>query len=241
MDQRIMTARSVQKFDARPGGYTATGHGGVVGTIVGFGPPVLSFRPVHRHTWRSEVRLTVLPDEVMGLTRDAAGRIGPVSVPVRDAGGQLRPAAMPVVAIVKRGSYAEEDLRIDPNQEPEVRVRMDRALDRHPLAGFVAEGLAPYGSVNESTEAALRLATYNGFPVVKVGRGNADGVTEAISAPGAIAGGTLSATKARLLLMACLLRFGMLPAAVEPAQPTPAEVGATEAALDRYREVFARH
>jgi hypothetical protein len=38
-----------------------------------------------------------------------------------------------------------------------------------------------------------------------------------------IGGLNLTATKARLLLMACLMKFGSLPPAADPDQPTPAE------------------
>jgi L-asparaginase len=56
-----------------------------------------------------------------------------------------------------------------------------------------------------------------------------------------VAGHNLTSTKARLLLMACLLRFGALPPAADPASPTPAEVATIEAALRAYQEVFDTH
>ena len=95
--------------------------------------------------------------------------------------------------------------------------------------------------MNESAEAALRLATFSGMPVVKAARGNADGLVDRTYAPLAIAGSNLSATKARLLLIACLLRFGALPPAADPANPTPDETRAVRAALDRYQDVFDTH
>ena len=242
LDQRVLTVRSMQKADARPGGYIVTGgHGGVFGTIVGSGPPVLSYRPVHRHTWSSEVRLTALPERVPGTGRSPDGRLEQVEVAVRDHDGALVPDAIPIVSIVKRGSYAEHGPIVDAEHEMEILGLVDRALSRHPLAGLVAEGLAPYGTINELGEAALLRGTFSGLPVVKVGRGNADGVTESRSAPYAIAGGNLSATKARLLLMACLLRFGALTPAADPARPTRAERAVVDAELDRFRAVFASH
>ena len=89
-----------------------------------------------------------------------------------------------------------------------------------PLAGFVAEGSAPFGAMSNSVDAALKRATFSGMPVVKVGRGNAGGFVDATRDPLAIAGSNLTATKARLLLMACLLKFGCLPPALDPAKPT---------------------
>ncbi|HEY7940434.1 MAG TPA: hypothetical protein VID25_00695 [Candidatus Limnocylindrales bacterium] len=95
--------------------------------------------------------------------------------------------------------------------------------------------------MSESVDAALRLAVFAGLPVVKTGRGNADGVGEHRYNPLAITAGNLTASKARLLLMACLLRFGSLPAAQDPAAPTPDEIRGTRRALDAYQEVFDRH
>jgi hypothetical protein len=59
--------------------------------------------------------------------------------------------------------------------------------------------------------------------------------------PFGIVGNNLSATKARILLMAALLKLGALPPAVDPAHPTDAERAATRAALDAYQEIFDTH
>jgi hypothetical protein len=242
MDQRIVASRAVQKADARPGGYEATGgHGGVLGTVTRLGNPFVTSLPVQLHTWRSEVRTTVLPEVVEGVRSVDGGPIARVRVPVLDDGGGLIPEAIPSVALVKHGQYIEESDAVDVDQEVAILAHLARALERHPLAGFVAEGSAPFGSVNESAELALRRAIFSGYPVVKVGRGNADGVTEATYAPFAIAGGNLTATKARLLLMACLLLFGALPPARDPLAPTADEVRATQDGLDWFRAVFASH
>src|SRR5207253_4954377 len=54
-DQRIFSARDVQKADARPGGYTVTGgHGGIVGAVGHEGPPTLTHSPARRHTDQSQ-------------------------------------------------------------------------------------------------------------------------------------------------------------------------------------------
>src|SRR5215471_18468778 len=64
-EQRVFAARAVQKGDARPGGYVATGgHGGILGAAGHDGPPLLHYLPTARHTWRSAVNLTSLPSQV---------------------------------------------------------------------------------------------------------------------------------------------------------------------------------
>jgi L-asparaginase/Glu-tRNA(Gln) amidotransferase subunit D len=120
-------------------------------------------------------------------------------------------------------------------------ARIDKNLRDAPLAGFVAEGSAPFGAMANSVDAALRRAAFSGMPVVKVGRGNAAGFVDAKRDPLAIAGSNLTATKARLLLMACLLRFGCLPPAANPAHPTATETEAVKAALKKYQEIFDTH
>jgi len=109
------------------------------------------------------------------------------------------------------------------------------------LAGFIAEGSAPFGAMSNSVDAALKRATFSGMPVVKVGRGNASGFVDPKRDPLAIAGSNLTATKARLLLMACLMRFGSLPAAADSTKPTAAEIEAAKGTLAQYQEIFDTH
>ena len=239
-DEQIFTARDVQKADARPGGYVATGgHGGIVGSMGQPGPPVLTFRPVKQHTYISGVRLSQLPGKVDGVRR-VDGRIMAVNVDVKN-GGDLLPTAIPKVTIVKHGRYLPDDASGDGAAEVDILARIDKNLRDAPLAGFVAEGSAPFGSVPNPMEAALRLATFSGMPVAKVGRGNAEGMVDPARSPFAVAGSNLTATKARLLLMACLLKFGSLPPAADPAKPTRAEIDAVRAKLALYQEIFNTH
>ena len=92
--------------------------------------------------------------------------------------------------------------------------------------------------MSNSVDAALKRATFSGMPVVKVGRGNAGGFVDPTRDPLAIAGSNLTATKARLLLMACLMKLGCLPPAADPANPTAAETEATKAKLKEYQADF---
>ena len=84
--------------------------------------------------------------------------------------------------------YLPEDPSGDPTAEVDILARIDKNLRDAPLAGFVAEGSAPFASMSNAVEAALKRATLSGMPVVKVGRGNAEGIVDPARAPLAIAG-----------------------------------------------------
>src|SRR5712691_4264245 len=242
-NKQIFAAREVQKADARPGGYTATGgHGGIVGRIseaFPATPTVLTFVPARRHTSTSAVNLRQLPDTVRGVRREGE-RIVPVPVQIKDDRGDLLPGAIPKVTIVKGASqYAGDAAPDDPTGEVDILARIEKNLRRAPLAGFVGEGMAHYGIMNRDVDATLRRAVFSGMPVVKVGHGNAEGFTPRI--PPFLSGTNLTATKARLLLMACLMKCGSLPVAVNPDNPTQTEFEATMARLDEYQAVFDTH
>ena len=236
LDEQIFTSRDVQKSDARPGGYIATGgHGGIIGRIGHPGAPQFSFKPVKRHTHTSAVNMSRLPREVQG------SKIGTIAVSVKDAEGELLPTAIPTVTIAKHARYLPEDTSGDASSEVDILARIEKNLCAAPLAGFIAEGSAPFGAMSNAVDAALKRATFSGMPVVKVGRGNAGGYVDPTRDPLAIAGSNLTATKARLLLMACLMKLGCLPPAVDPAKPTAAETEATKAKLKQYQEIFDTH
>jgi hypothetical protein len=81
---------------------------------------------------------------------------------------------------------------------------------------------------------------HSGLPVVRVGRGNTEGFVP-LHDPSFIGGSNLTATKARLLLMACLMKFGALPPAADPDNPTSAESAAVREKLASYQAVFNTH
>jgi L-asparaginase len=65
-----------------------------------------------------------------------------------------------------------------------------------------------------------------------------------VTAPTAFAIGwpvNLTATKARLLLMACLMKFGALPPAANSDQPTAEERAAVHEKVAAYQSVFNTH
>ncbi len=241
LDEQIFTSRDVQKSDARPGGYVATGgHGGIIGRIGHPGLPQFSFKTVKRHTHNSAVNMSRLPREVQG-SRVQGSKIETITVPIKDDVGNLLSTAIPTVTIVKHARYLPEDTSGDASSEVDILARIEKNLRAAPLAGFIAEGSAPFGAMSNAVDAALKRATFSGMPVVKVGRGNAGGFVDATRDPLAVAGSNLTATKARLLLMACLIRLGCLPPASDPAKPTAAEADETKAKLKQYQEIFDTH
>ena len=108
------------------------------------------------------------------------------------------------------------------------------------LTGFVVEGLTPYGTnLSQARHKLMLKATFSGIPVAKVGRGTPEGFADPHEFQ--IAASNLTATKARLLLMACLLRFGSLPTAKDPDHPTGDELDAIRKAVAAYQEIFDTH
>src|SRR6516225_1797548 len=239
-EQQIFAARDVQKGDARPGGYVTTGgHGGIIGAVGYEGPPRLLYVPETRHTYLSDVNVSRLPTKVVGVRRNAGG-LAMMDVPIKDAAGNLLEGAIPKVVIVKDGTYDVDGYEIDLAREVDLVARIEHNLEHAPLAGFVVEGLAPYGIMTSLPRHQLMLrAVHSGMPVARVGRGNNAGFT----APRDrfIGGRNLTATKARLLLMACLMKFGSLPPAADPDHPTEAELAAIRSKVAAYQAVFETH
>ncbi len=240
VDEQVFHAREVTKTDARPGNYEATGgHGGVVALMNGYAPPQLTYVPSRKHTWSSELNLTQLQDVVPGICLDGTA-IHTEPIAVKTADGLLRPEAMPSVTIAKYARYLPPGPEVDADSEVEILGRIARNLEAAPLAGFVGEGASPYGSMNTATDQALTRAVFSGMPVVGVGRG-ATGGNAYKTDPVKIAGSNLTSTKARILLMAALLKLGALPPAADPANPTPDEVAATAAKVAEYQAIFDTH
>jgi L-asparaginase len=108
------------------------------------------------------------------------------------------------------------------------------------LAGFIVEGLVPYGTPPSPARHKLMLrAAFSGVPVARVGRNAPQGFTDPHEFQ--ITASNLTATKARLLLMACLLKFGSFPPAKDPDHPTETEVETVKAAVAKYQTIFDSH
>jgi L-asparaginase len=239
-EQRFFAAREVMKVDARPGGYVATGgHGGILGGMGYHGAAVLHYVPALKHTYLSELNLSKIPFSVP-VVSSSDGIIKRSGIRTREDNGDLLESAIPSVSIVKDGGFYAEEYFDDPDVTADLVALVQRKLARNRLAGFVIEGTVPYGKMTSSVrQAVLQKAIYSGLPVVRVGRGSPEGFAD--PNPYFIAGSNLTATKARMLLMASLLKFGSLPPAQNPAEPTEAELAATRDAVAAYQEIFDTH
>jgi hypothetical protein len=239
-EQQLFAAREVTKVDARPGGYEAAGgHGGIVGNISHTGRIALTYLPVFKHTYRSDLRITNLPNAVKAARKGPHG-VEMVDVAVKDGNGKLLPDAVPVVTISADGGYSGMDYGHDTAPEIDLMASIEHKLGLGLLTGFIIQGLVPYGRTPSHTRSKLLLkATFSGIPVAMVGRGAPMGFADPTDFQ--IAATNLTAIKARLLLMACLLKFGSLPAAKDPDNPTRAELDAIRKAVAAYQSVFDTH
>ncbi|HTJ59214.1 MAG TPA: asparaginase domain-containing protein [Devosiaceae bacterium] len=239
-EQQFFAAREVAKVDARPGGYVATGgHGGILGQISHADNLALMYVPAYKHTYLSDVNIHKLPTTAKAAKR-VDGRILLIDVAIKDGAGKLLADAVPSVSIIKEGSFSDEDFSTGPDDVPEMLAAIEHKLSLGRLSGFVTEGLVPYGRLPSNAKEVLALrATFMGIPFVRVGRGAPEGFAD--PSPFAIAGSNLTATKARLLLMAALMKLGALPLAADPDHPTETEKQATIAAIKSYQEIYDTH
>lgn len=237
-DEVIYSAREVVKGDAHPGGYVATGgYGGTLGSMTA--GAYVTFVPTRKHTWKSDVRITVLPTKIDGLLRQN-GVFKTVPVTIKDERGELIGSAIPKVAILKGDNWYDDGLP-DASAEKGIAATIAMLLEKYPLAGLVGEGLSPYATLSNSQERVLQKAALSGLPVVKVARGDAHGLVKVNPNNLFIEGNNAIATKARLLLTAALMKFGPLPPAADPENPTPGELSAIKEKLGLYQAIFDTH
>ena len=121
------------------------------------------------------MNVTSLPSEVGGVRQEGL-RIETVRVAIKSPGGKLLGSAIPKVAIAKDANYWDEDGTGDPEAEVDLIAMIGHVLKSAPLAGFVVEGLTPYGrNVSNARNRLMLRAINSGLPVVRVGRGNTEG------------------------------------------------------------------
>jgi L-asparaginase len=71
---------------------------------------------------------------------------------------------------VKDGNYTTDDYD-DPAREVDLLAQIERNLAAHPPAGFVVEGLSPYGRLTSTVRTrVMRRASFTGMSTVLVGR-----------------------------------------------------------------------
>ncbi|MDE2899435.1 MAG: hypothetical protein OXN15_00190, partial [Chloroflexota bacterium] len=156
---------------------------------------------------------------------------------------------VPRVHIVKYGAYMQADVEGSPDTEVDILARIEQGLAERDSAdptscklhGFVLEGASPYGFGTEGQVAALTVAAYTGMPVVKVGRADPGGRVPSNANDAFIEGSNLDANKARLLLIAAMMKLGRLPRAADPRSPTAEERAALLAKVEEYQEIFETH
>jgi len=238
-DQRITTAREAIKEAPRPGGFgTLGGHGGVIGTTAG---PRLTFLPLTRHGRDSEVRYSAIPRTVPGLQRAAGGRIERIAVAVKDDTGHLRGEAIPEVELLDFNSWMTSNPPGEPDPAlPRVESAVERCLGEARLCGLVAAAPTS-GHFDRNDALAIDRAAMSGFVVVKVSHGTPGSFMGAVDENLFVEGSNLNANKARVLLLACLLRYGCPPPAVDPGHPTEAEKAAVRSHLALIQRVFDTH
>jgi L-asparaginase len=177
---------------------------------------------------------------VVKVAKKRSRSIELVDFAVKDSKGKLLAEAIPVVSILTDGTYAAMGYGEDSSLERDLIAAIEYKLSLGMLTGFVIQGLVPYAMTPATARHKLLIkATLSGIPVAKVGRGAAMGFADPHEFQ--IAATNLTATKARLLLMACLLKFGSLPAAKDADNPTRGELDAIRKAVAAYQAVFDTH
>jgi hypothetical protein len=94
---------------------------------------------------------------------------------------------------------------------------------------------------DDSMRRALEIAVLSGMPVVRVGRGSTQGFASHDGSGLFLAGSNLTAAKARILLIACLLRHGAAPPAENPEHPSEEELVRARAYVSQLQAVFDTH
>jgi hypothetical protein len=156
-----------------------------------------------------------------------------VDIAVKDGNGKLLPGAIPVVTISADGSYSGMDYGmtlagIDLITSIEHKLGLGMPSARHPR---------PRALLTPSHAPQVDAQGSSGIPV-QGGTWRSHGIDPHEFQ---IAATNLTATKARLLLMACLLKLGSLPAAKDPDKPTREELDAIRMAVAAYQAVFDTH
>jgi L-asparaginase len=237
-DEIIYSAREIEKGDAHPGGYVVTGgYGGIFGSMTA--GAYLTNIPTRKHTWKSDVRLSQLPETIQGQIKRNR-KFETINVKIKNSVGELLPGAIPKISLLKGDSWYDDEGGPNPTNEKGIIANIEQLLE-YPLAGLVGEGTAPYSSMSASQDRALEKAVLNGLPVVKTARGDASGLVKVNPNNLFIEGNNLTTTKARYLLAAAMMKLGPLPRANNPEKPTAAELEKIKEKIQLYQTIFQTH
>ena len=204
------------------------------------------YKPNYKHTSSSEVNLHKLPERIEFIDTFECSKTS--SIQIKNPDGTLKAEVMPRVYIVKYAAYTENETE-NPDEEVDIMTRIEKATasqgssdeSRPKLHGFVLEGRSPYATGSSSQMRALEIAVFSGMPVVCVGRSDPGGRVTTNETDLTIEGSNLDANKARLLLMASMLKLGRLPKAEDPRNPTEAERQAAIGKIAKFQEIFETH
>jgi L-asparaginase len=107
LDEVIFTSRDVQKADARPGGYIATGgHGGIIGSMGHPGAPQFSFKTGQAAYAQLARQHDTITSERLVVQGFKASTIKAIDVKIKDTEGNLLSTAIPKVTICKHARYS---------------------------------------------------------------------------------------------------------------------------------------
>ncbi|MDA4111531.1 MAG: asparaginase domain-containing protein [Thaumarchaeota archaeon] len=239
-DQVIFASREFKKADARPGNYKVTGgHGGILGSVKD--GVTIWYKPNYKHTHASDVNLQKLPKSV--TLSDGSEYM------TKNPDGSLIPERIPRVRIIKYASYSQETESDDPSHETDIMGWIDESLrdqasesEKVPkLHGLVFEGLSPYAVGGQSHYKALSCVAASGIPVVRVGRSDPGGRVITDPRDLTIEGSNLDSTKARLLLIATMLKLGGFPRSKNPLNPSNEERNQITSKAAEFQKIFETH
>ncbi len=162
-----------------------------------------------------------------GLVIAAALVAAAVLSPVR---GET-PAA---VGVIRNAAWSPGDVAREGAGEFAVLLQVAQLRQAPGSAGLLGVG-APRGVFAPGTERALRFAVMSGVAVVKLAPG---GDVAACPDKVFIDAGLLGEAEAQRVLADALERHGAMPRAANPAQPTPRELAATSAHVQRLQDHF---
>ena len=141
------------------------------------------------------VNLNRLPAEVQGVQR-AGDRTRLCRSRSKNRMAACSTPRSPRSQSSRTTNYWDDDgALINSEAEVDLVALITQMLNTAPLAGFVVEGLTPYGrTVSNARHQLMLRAVYSGLPVVRVGRGNPEGFVSTHD-PSFIGGSNLTATK----------------------------------------------